>query len=156
MIEDCKTEATFPCGELLSEWNIGVDMVEIARFQQLRYSSNKQFYKRVFSPKEIKYCMSFRNPAPHFAANFAGKEAVYKAVNMFCDVKLNTIEILRNENGAPEVNLQLNNKEKTDTIHVKVSLSHSLSHAVAFAVAHKSIKSANNNRKAEAVSPHEF
>jgi holo-[acyl-carrier protein] synthase len=131
-------------------------MVEIARFQQLRYSSNKQFYKRVFSPKEIKYCMSFRNPAPHFAANFAGKEAIYKAVNMFCDIKLNTIEILRNENGAPEVNLQLNNKEKTDRIHVKVSLSHSLSHAVAFAVAHRSLKAVNNNRKAEAVSSHEF
>ena len=154
MIEDCKTQAISHCGELMSEWNIGVDMVEIARFQQLRYSSNKQFYKRVFTPKEIKYCLSFSNPAPHFAANFAGKEAVYKAVNRFCDVKLSTIEILRDENGAPKVNLHLNSKEKTDTVHVNVSLSHSLSHAVAFAVAHRIPKSANKKGKAEAVSPH--
>ena len=131
-------------------------MVEIARFQQLGYSSNKQFYKRMFTPKEIKYCLSFSNPAPHFAANFAGKEAVYKAVNMFCDVKLNNIEIVRDKTGAPKVNLQLSNKNKTCPLDVKVSLSHSLSHAVAFAVAHKVTEAANKNRKAEAVSPHGF
>lgn len=156
MIENCKTQVPSLCGELMSEWNIGVDMVEIARFQQLRYTSNKQFYKRVFTPKEIKYCLSFRNPAPHFAANFAGKEAIYKAVNKFCDVKLNTIEILRDENGAPEVNLQLDSKEESDTVHVKVSLSHSLSHAVAFAVAHKTTESANSDRKSEALSLNEL
>jgi holo-[acyl-carrier protein] synthase len=151
MIEDCKTQVTSLCGELMNEWNIGVDMVEIARFQQLRYASNKQFYKRVFTTKEIKYCLSFSNPAPHFAANFAGKEAIYKAVNMFCDAKLNTIEILRDENGAPEVNLHLGNKKENAVVHVKVSLSHSLSHAVAFAVAHKNTKSTNSNRKTEAI-----
>jgi holo-[acyl-carrier protein] synthase len=156
MIENCKTLVPSPCGELMSEWNIGVDMVEIARFQQLRYASNKQFYKRVFTPKEIKYCLSFSNPAPHFAVNFAGKEAIYKAVNMFCDAKLNTIEILRDENGAPEVNLHLSNKEEKGTVHVKVSLSHSLSHAIAFAVAHKTTEPGNSDRKAEAVSSHEF
>ena len=156
MTKDCETLFTSLCGELMSEWNIGVDMVEIARFQQLNYSSNKEFYTRVFTPKEIRYCLSFSNPAPHFAANFAGKEAVYKAVNMFCDVKLNTIEILRHKSGAPEVNLHLSHKEKTDTVHVKVSLSHSLSHAIAFAVAHKSTKSANTNTEAEAVSQHGF
>lgn len=132
-------------------------MVEIARFQQLNYSSNKQFYTRVFTPNEIKYCLSFSSPAPHFAANFAGKEAVYKAVNMFCDVKLHKIEILRDKNGAPKVNLHLSHKEKTNPLHVKVSLSHSLSHAVAFAVAHRTTKSeSNHNVKAEAVSSHGF
>ena len=156
MTKDCETLFTSLCGEPMNEWNIGVDMVEIARFQQLRYLSNKQFYKRVFTPKEIKYCLSFSNPAPHFAVNFAGKEAIYKAVNMFCDAKLNTIEILRDENGAPEVNLHLGNKKETDMVHVKVSLSHSLSHAIAFAIAHKITEPKNSDRKTEAVSPHEF
>lgn len=140
----------------MNEWNIGVDMVEIARFQQLRYTSNKQFYKRVFTPEEIKYCLSFSNSAPHFAANFAGKEAIYKAVNMFCDVKLNAIEILRDKNGVPEVNLHLDSEEEKDNISVKVSLSHSLSHAVAFVVAHRATKSANSDRKTEAFSDHEY
>jgi holo-[acyl-carrier protein] synthase len=156
MTKDCETLFTSLCGEIMNEWNIGVDMVEIARFQQLGYKSNKEFYKRVFTPKEIKYCLSFSNPAPHFAANFAGKEAVYKAVNMFCDVNVHTIEILRDKNGAPEVNLHLSNKKQTDTLHVKISLSHSLSHAIAFAVACRATKSANTQREAEAVSQHGF
>lgn len=142
------------CGEFMSEWNIGVDLVEIARFQQLDYSSNKQFYTRVFTPNEIKYCLSFSNPAPHFAANFAGKEAAYKAVNMFCDVKLHNIEILRDENGSPIIKLHLSPNENAYSLQVKVSLSHSLSHAIAFAVAHRRAKSANSNGKAEARAPH--
>jgi len=155
MIRNCENLDTSLCGEFMSEWNIGVDMVEIARFQQLEYSSNKQFYKRVFTPKEIKYCLSFSSPAPHFAANFAGKEAVYKAVNMFCDVKLHNIEILRDKDGSPYVNLHLSREENADPLQVKVSLSHSLSHAIAFAIAHRPAKSANSNDgKAEARSPH--
>ena len=155
MTKDCETLFTSLCGEPMNEWNIGVDMVEIARFQQLGYQSNKDFYKRVFTPKEIKYCLSFSNPAPHFAANFAGKEAVYKAVNLFCDVKLQTIEILRDKKGAPKVNLHLSSKQ-ADTVQVKVSLSHSLSHAIAFAVAYIATKSANSNKETEAVAPHGF
>ena len=154
MIGNCENLDT-TLGALMNEWNIGVDMVEIARFQQLGYQSNKDFYKRVFTPKEIKYCLSFSNPAPHFAANFAGKEAVYKAVNLFCDVKLQTIEILRDKKGAPEVNLHLSSKQ-ADTVQVKVSLSHSLSHAIAFAVAYIATKSANSNKETEAVAPHGF
>ena len=141
----------------MSEWNIGVDIVEIARFVRLNYSSNKQFYMRVFTPKEIEYCLSFKKPAPHFAANFAGKEAVYKAVNRFCDVKLHNIEILRDKDGAPKVNLHLSHEEKTTALDVKISLSHSLSHAVAFAVAQKPSKlESGYNVKAEAVLPHGF
>ncbi len=156
MIGNCENLDTSILGALKSEWNIGVDMVEIARFQQLNYQSNKQFYTRVFTPNEIRYCLSFSTPEPHFATNFAGKEAVYKAVNMFCDVKLNSIEILRNEDGSPVVNLHLSSEESTEPLTVKVSLSHSLSHAIAFAVAYRQAKSANGNGKAEAMSPHEL
>ena len=153
MIGDCENQVASLCGDFMSEWNIGVDIVEIARFQQLDYPGNKQFYTRVFTPNEIKYCLSFSSPTPHFAANFAGKEAVYKAVNVFCDVKLNNIEILRDKDGSPYVNLRLSREENAEPLQVKVSLSHSLSHAIAFAVAHKPAKSANSNGKAEAVSP---
>jgi len=141
-------------GALTCEWNIGVDIVEITRFKRLDYSSNKKFYKRVFTPREINYCLSFNSPEHHFAANFAGKEAVYKAINMFCDVNLNSIEILRNENGSPVVNLHLNSKENVETLKVKVSLSHSLSHAIAFAVMYRSAKLPDGKGKAEARSTH--
>jgi len=154
MIGNCENLDTSILGALMNEWNIGVDIVEIARFQQLKYQSNKQFYTRVFTPNEIRYCLSFSSPEPHFAANFAGKEAVYKAVNMFCDVKLNSIEILRDDDGSPVVNLHLGYEESAEPLTVKVSLSHSLSHAIAFAVAYRQAKSANGNGKAETRSPH--
>ncbi len=143
-------------GALLDEWNIGVDIVEIARFQQLQYQRNKQFYRRIFTTEEIRYCLSFSSPEPHFAANFAGKEAVYKAVSMFYDIKINKIEILRDEKASPIVNLHLDPKEKLQPLNVKVSLSHSFSHAIAFAIAYRPTKSSNTNRKTEAKSSHEL
>jgi len=161
---DVEGLAHFYGGELMNEWNIGVDAVEVVRFKLLDYSSHKQFYERVFTSKEIEYCLSFKAPAPHFAVNFAGKEAVYKAINKFYDVKLRDIEILRNEDGAPHVNLRLNHhgakNESQETrlpFEVKVSLSHSSSYAVAFAVV--SISSGlirDHESKTELVSPDEF
>jgi holo-[acyl-carrier protein] synthase len=153
MIGNCKNLDTLLCGALMNEWNIGVDIVEIIRFQQLQYQSNKQFYRRVFTSNEIRYCLSFSSPEPHFAVNFAGKEAVYKAVKMFCDVSLKSIEILRDENGSPIVNLHLISIETAEPLIVKVSLSHSLSHAIAFAVAYKPAKLANGDGKADSRSP---
>ena len=155
MIGNCENLDTTR-GALMNEWNIGVDIVEIARFQQLDYQSNKQFYTRVFTPSEIKYCLSFSDPAPHFAANFAGKEAVYKAVSMFYEIKINKIEILRDEKASPIVNLHLDPKEKLQPLNVKVSLSHSFSHAIAFAIAYRPAKLSNTNTKPEAKSSHEL
>ena len=75
---------------------------------------------------------------------------------MFCDVKLNSIEILRDDDGSPVINLHLSSEESVEPLIVKVSLSHSLSHAIAFAVAYRPVKSAKGNGKAEARSPHEL
>jgi len=126
----------------MNEWNVGVDVVDIARFRQLDYSGNKRFYERIFTMREIQHCLSFKESAPRFAANFAAKEAVYKAISRFYEVKLNEVEVLRDGAGAPYVNLRPLNKEvdkgmgsrKSLPFEIKVSLSHSASYAVAFAV----------------------
>jgi len=148
----------------MSEWNIGVDVVEVARFKWLDYSGHKQFYERVFTSKEIEYCLSFKSPAPHFAVNFAGKEAVYKAINKFYDVKFRDIEILRDEDGAPHANIHLNHngaknegQEMRLPFEVKVSLSHSSSYAVAFAVVSVPLGLIReHDSKTELVPPDEF
>ena len=119
--------------------NIGVDIVEISKFKKMDYKSHRSFYDRFFTPREIEYCLSFKDPSRHFASTFAGKEAVYKALNKHVDVKLSEIEILRDENGAPQVNLKINDDKVKNmqrgnlSLEVKVSLSHTSSHAVAFA-----------------------
>ncbi len=58
---------------------VGVDLIEIERVRRAleRYPS---FRERCFTPAERSYCESRPNPAQHYAARFAGKEAVGKAL----------------------------------------------------------------------------
>ena len=58
---------------------VGVDLIEIARVRRAleRYPS---FRDRCFTAEEQRYCDSRPNPAQHYAARFAGKEAVGKAI----------------------------------------------------------------------------
>ena len=58
---------------------VGVDMIEIARVERTlaRY---ERFRERVFTDAERAYCDARPNPPQHYAARFAGKEAVGKAL----------------------------------------------------------------------------
>ena len=58
---------------------IGVDLIEIERVRRAigRYPS---FTARCFTEAERAYCDSRPNPPQHYAARFAGKEAVGKAL----------------------------------------------------------------------------
>jgi holo-[acyl-carrier protein] synthase len=58
---------------------VGLDLIEIGRIQRtlVRYPS---FRDRVFTEAERAYCDSRPNPPQHYAARFAGKEAVGKAL----------------------------------------------------------------------------
>jgi holo-[acyl-carrier protein] synthase len=56
-------------------------MIEIERIREAlrRYSG---FRDRCFTPAEQTYCDGRPNPAQHYAARFAGKEAVGKALGL--------------------------------------------------------------------------
>jgi holo-[acyl-carrier protein] synthase len=58
---------------------VGVDVIEIERVRRAleRYPN---FRERCFTEEERRYCDSRPNPAQHYAARFAGKEAVGKAI----------------------------------------------------------------------------
>ena len=58
---------------------VGLDVIEIERVAGAleRYES---FRERCFTDAEREYCESRPNPAQHYAARFAGKEAVGKAL----------------------------------------------------------------------------
>src|SRR3954454_21146320 len=58
---------------------VGIDLIEIARIRRAleRYPS---FRERCFTEAEQAYCDSRPNPPQHYAARFAGKEAVGKAL----------------------------------------------------------------------------
>jgi len=111
--------------------SVGVDCVEISRFDNV----DENFFKKVFSERERNYCESKILPLEHYAARFAGKEAVIKAISGFVDLKdIYKIEILNEESGKPYVKL---NGKISATFEFSISLSHSKKNAIAFVIANK-------------------
>ena len=113
---------------------IGVDIIEIDRVKQSIKETDGKFCTRVYTEKEIEYCESKKaQKYQHYAARFAAKEAVFKAVSPVLkskyDISWKDIEILNDENGRPFVNI-LN--EKVNGIgNIDISMSHCKQYAVA-------------------------
>ena len=110
----------------------GIDIIEVKRIRDSIEKFGTAFLEKIYTPDEIEYCNSKKNKYQHFAARFAGKEAVFKAIsekleNKY-DIKWNEIEIISNENGKPNVNLL---KKIDDIEQIDVSLSHLEEYAIA-------------------------
>jgi holo-[acyl-carrier protein] synthase len=104
---------------------IGVDLIEIARVEEAlaRYPA---FRARVFTEAEQAYCDSRPHPAQHYAARFAGKEAVGKALG--CGVRFTWREIEIAGRPKPEVRLSGNTKEWAERVRagrIDLSMTHS-------------------------------
>ena len=120
-------------GILSTHMFVGVDVAKIQRFQKLSLSK-KSFLNLCFTPAEQQYCLSKSNPAQHFAARFAGKEAVIKALSgMNLYLERNKIEILNQENGRPYLTFHTDN-ERILQLKSDISLSHSDTSAIAFVI----------------------
>ena len=69
----------------------------------------------------------------HYAARFAAKEAVFKAVSQILDTKYSitwkNIEVINDENGKPKINFIGSKIEKLKNIDI--SISHCRDYAVA-------------------------
>ena len=67
---------------------IGFDAVDIDRFARWHTKSRQQLL-RILSAEEIDYCLSTpAKSAERFAARFAAREALYKAIAPHCTKKL--------------------------------------------------------------------
>lgn len=109
--------------------DVGIDIVEAGKFRKLPYKTNKNFYNKIFTAREINYCNEKTDPSQHFAARFAAKEAVIKALNKRI-TNVRHIEILNNKDGKPYIKLQASSLKS----QVLVSLSHTKEYAVAIAL----------------------
>jgi len=112
----------------------GIDIIEVNRIKKAIESLGDKFLNEVYTEKEIEYCQS-KNVMKyeHFAARFAAKEAVFKAVSKFLenkyDLKWKDMEILNDNNGRPYVILTEGIiKEK---IEIDISMSHIKEYAIA-------------------------
>jgi holo-[acyl-carrier protein] synthase len=66
---------------MIENFGIGTDLVYIKKFEKMSFSIKPSFYKKIFLPSEIEYCLKFKKPAEHFAGKFAIKESVKKSIN---------------------------------------------------------------------------
>ena len=117
----------------------GVDVVEIARFRKVLERLKDRFIFRVFTSGEQQFCSAHRDPAPHYAARFAAKEALFKALGTGWarGVTWLDVEVLRERQDAPFMVLhgeaqRLSESMGTRKIHL--SLSHSEQWAVAMVI----------------------
>lgn len=84
---------------------IGTDLVELDRFR-LALERTPRIVDRLFSDAEQAYAERRRDPTERYAARFAAKEAVMKAMGVgLWQFPLRDIEVVRAESGQPSVAL---------------------------------------------------
>ena len=112
---------------------VGVDLIEIARIE--RALARDGFRERVFTEAERAYCDSRASPAQHYAARFAGKEAIGKALG--CGVRFTWREIEIVGRPKPGVRLSGSTKAWGDRVRagrIDLSMTHSRELAAAICV----------------------
>ena len=66
----------------------GTDIIEISRIKEAIEKEKINFIERVYTKKEIEYCEGKnKNKYQHYAARFAAKEAVFKALSQLLNNK---------------------------------------------------------------------
>lgn len=115
---------------------IGVDVVDVERMKSILAEQGASFIDRVFTDTEIEYCRSKQSPEQHFAARFAAKEAVSKAMQTGWSgiFRWKDVEVVNEPSGAPKVVLYRDVSRSLEKSFVHLSLSHTENTVVAFAV----------------------
>ncbi len=83
---------------------LGIDLVEVPRIRDLLIKHGDRFKERTFTAGEIAYCDACADPAMHYAARFAAKEAAAKAIGtgLWAEgVDWKDFEITREASGRP-------------------------------------------------------
>lgn len=112
----------------------GTDIIEIDRVRKSIENIGEKFVTEIYTPNEIAYCEGKKNAKfQHYAARFAAKEAVYKALNNIIEdrfsISWQNVEILNNRNGKPYINFR--QIEFPNILSIDISLSHCKEFAVA-------------------------
>lgn len=115
---------------------VGIDIIDNKRMARA-IERRPRLLERVFTRQEREYCLSKANPAQHFAARFAAKEAVGKALGTGVR-SWQEIEVISTASGRPVVSVTgaMGAAAKSaGAENLTISLSHSRSASVAVAVA---------------------
>jgi holo-[acyl-carrier protein] synthase len=121
-------------------FGIGIDVVEVERIASAIERHGEPFLAKLFTASERSYCENQKKPALHYAARFAAKEAVSKALGTGIGGQAGwlDLEITRDPLGAPKLFLQGHAADfaKQHSIsEIQISLTHAREYAAANAVA---------------------
>ena len=117
---------------------IGTDIIEVERVAS-KIQKESGFRELVFSAEEIKYCEAKTNKYEHYAARFAAKEALGKALGLGWaeGTTINEVEILNNIDGKPYINFLGETAKQIASLNlgnIHVSLSHIKTYATAIVI----------------------
>ena len=125
-------------------YGIGIDVVEVDRIEAAIERQGDVFLAKLFTETERLYCDKQARPGMHYAARFAAKEAVSKALGTGIGGKAGWLEmeVIRADSGAPAVKFHghaANFLKSEGIAEVQVSLTHARDYAAANAVAIRQI-----------------
>jgi holo-[acyl-carrier protein] synthase len=82
---------------------LGIDLVAVSRIEEAARRHGERFLKRIMTEGEVAYCARHPEPAKHWAARFAAKEAGMKAIGTGWShgVRWRDIEVARKPGGRP-------------------------------------------------------
>mgnify|MGYP001852067012 FL=1 len=123
------------------EIKTGIDIIEVNRIQEAIEKHGELFLNKVFAEPEIEHCQDTgKMKYQHYAARFAAKEAVFKAISGLIDYSKEdiwkNIVIENGKSGKPFVKFSgtldfLNVETRVKVISMDLSLSHIKEYAIA-------------------------
>lgn len=119
---------------------VGTDLCPVARIASARERHGHAFLDKVFTPAEQTICLGRGDPDASFAARWAAKEAVSKALGtgIGAELGLTSVEVTEDTLGAPRIQLDAKGEallRKRGGTRILISLSHDAGLAIAYAVA---------------------
>jgi len=118
---------------------IGTDIIECLRIGRMIEQHGELFLTRVYTPHEMRHCQERRRATEHFAARWAGKEAVLKSLGVSWKRGLSWTDIeFRTDGGKSAVILSGAVKDMAQKQRVAdflVSLAHCRAYATAYVLA---------------------
>ncbi|MEO6951470.1 MAG: holo-ACP synthase [Polyangia bacterium] len=117
---------------------IGIDLCPISRMRDAIARHGGRFEARVFTDGERADCNVSQEPAQHYAARFAAKEAAVKACSVLRGQSWHDVEVIREADGRPRLRLHGPAAEAVAALGVArmhVSLTHAADAAVAVVIA---------------------
>jgi holo-[acyl-carrier protein] synthase len=115
---------------------VGIDLAEVGRIKKALDRWGERFLHRVFTSQERDYCQKKAFPEQSFAARFAAKEAVLKAIGTGHSggIRWTDVEVVNDRKGKPEVRLGRKMTELIGDKKVLLSITHTKDFAVAQAI----------------------